>query len=141
MIRVSIIAVWLSLALSWMLAAQQQSSGVKTKNSPPVVTVTAADNGKDVDLPTGDILVVRLGSNPSTGYGWAIKGEYAPLRLMKSSTKKKPQNTHSVGSPVTQEFRLTATSAGMATLTLEYRRPWEYGVPPAKTFSVKVNAR
>jgi predicted secreted protein len=60
---------------------------------------------------------------------------------VKSSTKKNAQTGHAVGAPVTQEFRLTAVSAGMASLSLEYRRPWEYNVAPAKTFNVKVNAR
>ena len=29
----------------------------------------------------------------------------------------------------------------MATLTLVYRRSWEYNVPPIKTFTVRVNVR
>jgi inhibitor of cysteine peptidase len=103
--------------------------------------ITDEDNGKDIDLPAGDTLVLRLKSNPSTGYNWAIKGDPLPLRLVKSSTKKNAQTGHAVGAPVTQEFRLAAVSAGMASLTLEYRRPWEYNVAPAKTFKVKVNAR
>jgi predicted secreted protein len=60
---------------------------------------------------------------------------------VKSSTKKNGQNSHVVGAPVTQEFRLRAVSAGMASLTLEYRRPWEHDVAPVKTFQVRVKAR
>ena len=142
MIRVSIVAALALLLFSLMLVAQPpQSPGAPQKSASSVVIITDEDNGKDIDLPAGDTLVLRLKSNPSTGYSWAIKGDPSPLRLVKSPTKKNAQTGHAVGAPVTQEFRLTAVSAGMASLSLEYRRPWEYNVAPAKTFNVKVNAR
>ncbi|MGA3053434.1 MAG: protease inhibitor I42 family protein [Candidatus Korobacteraceae bacterium] len=141
MTRIAIVVLH-SLLFSLMLVAQpQQSPGAQQKSTPSPIVITDADNGKDVDLPAGDTLVLRLESNPSTGYSWAIKGDPSPLRLVKSSTKKNGQNSHVVGAPVTQEFRLTAVSAGMVSLTLEYRRPWESNVAPAKTFQVRVNAR
>jgi inhibitor of cysteine peptidase len=142
MTRVVIVAILALPLFSLMLAAQQpQSPGAQHKSTPSVVIITDQDNGKDIDLPAGGTLVIRLKSNPSTGYSWAIKGDPSPLRLVKSSTKKNGQNSHAVGAPVTQEFRLTTATAGMASLTLEYRRPWELAAGPAKTFSVKVNAR
>ena len=140
--RISIVVASALLLFSLMLVAQPpQSPGAPQKSASSVVILTDEDNGKEIDLPAGDTLMLRLKSNPSTGYSWAIKGDPSPLRLVKSSTKKNAQTGHAVGAPVTQEFRLTAVSAGMASLTLEYRRPWEYNVAPAKTFKVKVNAR
>jgi inhibitor of cysteine peptidase len=142
MTRTSIVVASSCLFFSWMLAAQQpHPPAAPQKSAASMVTITDQDNGKDIDLPAGDTLVVRLKGNPSTGYTWAIKGDPSPLRLVKSSTRKNGQTGHAVGAPVTQEFRLTAVSAGMASLTLEYRRPWEYTSGPARTFSVKVNAR
>ncbi len=141
MTRVSMVVALALLLFSWMLAARQPQSSGASKGGPSVVIVTEADNGKDIDLPAGDTLVLRLKSNPSTGYRWAILGDPLPLRLVKSSTKKNGQTSHAAGASVTQEFRLTAISGGMASLSLEYRRPSEYNVAPAKTFSVKVNAR
>ena len=138
MTRIAIVVPVL-LLLSWILVAQSQAT--HPKSAPSTVIVTDQDNGKDIDLPAGDTLVIRLKSNPSTGYSWAIKDDAAPLRLVKSSTRKNSQASHVAGAPVIQEFRLTAISAGMAPLTLEYRRPWEHGMAPAKTFQVKVNAR
>jgi predicted secreted protein len=38
--------------------------------APPTVTVTEADRGKDITVPAGGILIVRLASNPTTGYRW-----------------------------------------------------------------------
>lgn len=141
MTRIVIVAV-AGLLCSLMLVAQPpQSPGGQQKSTSSEVVITDQDNGKDIDLPAGDTLVLRLESNPSTGFGWAIKGDPSPLKLVKSSTKKNGQNSHVVGAPVTQEFRLRAASAGMASLTLDYRRPWEHDVAPVKTFHVRVKAR
>ena len=142
MMRISVVGSAGFLLFSLMLVAQPpQSPGAQQKSSPSQIIITDQDNGKDIELPAGGSLVVRLNSNPSTGYSWAIKGDPSPLRLVKSSTKKNSQTGHAVGAPVTQQFRLTAVSAGMASLTLEYHRPWEYNVAPARTFKVRVNAR
>jgi inhibitor of cysteine peptidase len=140
MTRIAIVALALPLFSLMLVAQPLQSPDAQQKNASSVVVITDQDDGKDIELPAGDTLVLRLTSNPSTGYSWAIKGDPSPLKLVKSSTKKTGQNGHAVGAPVTQEFRLTAVSAGMASLTLEYRRPWEHNVAPAKTFQVRVNA-
>ncbi len=142
MMRISVVVSAGFLLFSLMLVAQlPQTPGGQQKSAPAPTVITDQDNGKDIDLPAGGSLVVRLNSNPSTGYSWAIKGDPSPLRLVKSSTKKNSQTGHAVGAPVMQQFKLTAVSAGMASLTLEYRRPWEYNVAPARTFKVRVNAR
>lgn len=141
MTRIAIVVSVLLLFCLMLVAQPAQSPTAQQKSTPSAVAITDQDNGKDIDLPAGGTLVLRLKSNPSTGYTWAVKGDPSPLRLVKSSTKKNGQNSHVVGAPVTQEFRLTAVSAGMGSLTLEYRRPWEHDVAPVKTFQVRVKAR
>ena len=140
MTRIAIVVVHLLLFSLMLVAQPPQSPGAQQKSTSSVIAIADQDNGKDIELPAGDTLVLRLTSNPSTGYSWAIEGDPLPLRLVKSSTKKTGQNGHAIGTPVMQEFRLTAVSAGMASLTLEYRRPWESNVAPVKTFRVRVNA-
>ena len=116
-----------------------QTGAAKTDSQ--TVTVTDQDNGKDIDLTSGGTLVVKLNSNPSTGYSWAVVGDPAPLKLQKTFFHKNTASAKVVGAPGVQVFRFTANSAGMATLNLNYRRSWEYTVPPAKTFGVRVNVR
>ncbi|MGA2905365.1 MAG: protease inhibitor I42 family protein [Candidatus Korobacteraceae bacterium] len=105
------------------------------------VSIADEDNSKDVDLTSGGTLIVKLKSNPSTGYSWAVAGDPSPLKLQKTSYRKNTASSKAVGAPGVQVFRFNASSAGMATLHLSYRRSWEYDVPPAKTFSVRVNVR
>jgi inhibitor of cysteine peptidase len=126
MTRIAIVVLHLLLFSLMLVAQPPQSPGAQQKSTSSAIAITDQDNGKDIDLPAGDTLVLRLKSNPSTGYSWAIKGDTSPLRLVKSSAQENGQNSHVVGAPVTQEFRLRAVSAGMASLTLEYRRPWEH---------------
>ncbi len=140
MTRIAIVVSALLLSSLMLVAQPPQSPGAQQQSTPSAIAITDQDDGKDIDLPAGDTLVLRLKSNPSTGYSWAIKGDPSPLKLVKNSTKKNDQTSDVPGAPVTQEFRLTAVSAGMASLTLEYRRPWEHDVAPAKTFQVRVNA-
>jgi inhibitor of cysteine peptidase len=121
--------------------ALQTAPSAWSKVSSATVTVTGQDNGQDVDLTTGGILIVKLKSNPSTGYSWTVSGDPSPLRLEKTTYVKNSQSSKAVGAPGMQVLRFGVSSSGMATLTVVYRRSWEYNVPPAKTFRVRVNVR
>lgn len=122
---------------AWQTSIAKTSAGT----SSTVVSIGDQDNGKDVDLTSGGVLVVSLSSNPSTGYRWAVAGDPSPMKLQKVSFRKKTGSSQMPGAPGVQVFRFTANSAGMATLTLNYSRSWEYNVAPAKTFNVRVNVR
>ena len=105
------------------------------------VTITDLQNGKDVEVPQGGTLSVRLPSNPTTGYSWSVAGDPAPLRFVKTKNTKSGDSKPALGAPSTQQLTFAATSIGISTLTLEYRRPWEHGGAAAKTFTVKVKVR
>jgi inhibitor of cysteine peptidase len=122
------------------VVAEQDASTSPAKAASGVV-LTDRDNGTDVDLAPNTPLMVTLPSNPSTGYAWTIVGDPSPLKLQKASFRKGKTKAGAVGASGTAVFQLNANSAGMAALTLVYRRSWEYNVPPMKTFSVRVNVR
>jgi inhibitor of cysteine peptidase len=122
-------------------ALQTASSTPSAKASAAALIVTDQDNGKDVDLTSGGTLIVKLKANPSTGYAWVVSGDASPLRLEKTTYVKNSQSAKVVGAPGMQVLRFGAHASGMANLTVIYRRSWEYNVPPAKTFSLRVNVR
>jgi inhibitor of cysteine peptidase len=122
-------------------AWQTPSAKSPAKAGSHAVSIADEDNGKDVDLTSGGTLIVKLTSNPATGYSWAVAGDPSPLKLEKTSYRKNTSSSKVVGAPGVQMFQFDAGSAGMATLQLIYRRSWEYNVPPAKTFNVRVNVR
>ncbi len=129
------------ICLASVAPAQQGSSTTKAKASSPDVTLIERDNGADADLTIGSALIVKLPANPSTGYSWAVVGEPSPLKLQKSAFHHGTGKSNAVGASGTSVFHFSASSAGMATLTMVYRRSWEYNVAPIKTFTVRVNVR
>lgn len=122
--------------------ARQAAGGSKQpKSANASVTLSDKDNHGTVDLTTGELLIVQLPANPSTGYAWTVNGDPAPLKLVKHFHLRSKEESGMVGAPQTAVFEFKATSAGAATLTLLYRRSWEYNVPPAKIFTVLVKVR
>ena len=117
--------------------APQQSADSKKSDS--VVGVMESDNGKDIDITTGQTLRVKLQTIAGNGYSWTVSGDPAPLKLTKSYTQK--NSSRRIGGGEMSVLEFTAGSPGLSNLTLVYRRSWEYNVPPAKRFSVRVNVR
>jgi len=131
----------LAIGVGFGNAAGQHTTAGAGAKAAPATTITEQDNGRDIDLSAGEMLIVRLPANPSTGYNWSVAGEPAPLKLQKSTFHKKSGNGEAVGASGISVFQLAATSSGIANLTLVYRRSWEYNSPPMKTFAVRVNVR
>ena len=131
------VVLMMTLVSTCGIATAQQASD--TKKSDSVVGVLEADNGKDIELTTSQTLRVKLKTIAGTGYAWTLSGDPAPLKLTKSYTQQ--NNSRRAGGGQMSVFDLTANSAGIAKVTFVYRRSWEYNVPPAKTFKVRVNVR
>ncbi|MBA7685524.1 hypothetical protein ES703_93949 [subsurface metagenome] len=103
--------------------------------------IGADDNGSQVELEQGRILVITLESNPSTGYRWEQVESQETILEQIGEAEFKPSDTGGpplVGAGGWEIFRFKAISAGQMTLQLVYHRPWEEGVEPINTFSIEV---
>jgi predicted secreted protein len=108
--------------------------------SAETVDVNEADNGGQVELELGKLLVVTLESNPSTGYQWELVENNDSVLKQFGQTEYKSSDTGvspRVGAGGWEIFRFKAVSAGQTTLELVYHRPWE-DAEPLKTFSIQV---
>ena len=89
----------------------------------------------------GTDIVVRLESNPTTGYSWRT-AEFEPGIIELVSNEYQPYNTagNIVGSGGTEIWTFKAIKKGKITITFEYVRPWEKDIPPIKeeTYIVEV---
>jgi inhibitor of cysteine peptidase len=101
------------------------------------VTVGAAANGKSLELKPGDKLVVRLAANPTTGYDWAVAFKPKALQLVKRTYLASPPMR--IGQGGTDVFRFSVRS-GRGRLELVYRRSWEKGKEPLRTFLLRIRA-
>jgi inhibitor of cysteine peptidase len=142
------------LALAAAIAACADSAGPPggTETTPPTaapeptrtpapdeIHLTAADNGQAIEANRGDMIVVALPSNPTTGYQWDVVSEGNVLRQSGESEyiPDEPPDSLVDGAGGTAIFRFEATGAGSAELALEYHRPWEE-VDPIDLFAVTV---
>jgi inhibitor of cysteine peptidase len=112
------------------------------------VDVTEEENGKDLLLKRGDLLVVHLPANPSTGYSWYLAVSAATesealgvLKIPGDGVYEPVKSGTTVGSPVTSVWTLKALKPGGVRITFNYIRPWEKNVPPARTVSWPVTVR
>lgn len=106
------------------------------------IILTEADNGTLEAIDVGDIILVRLSGNPSTGYEWQRTDT-----LLESILEPLPEGGccgggcggDQVGSPTPSEFRFKAISSGTTRLEFVYQRPWEE--EPIDMFSVIIYVR
>jgi len=103
------------------------------------VDVNEADNGGQIELEQGKLLVVTLESNPSTGYQWELVENNESVLKQFGQKGYKPAETSNprVGGGGWEIFRFKAVSTGQTTLEFVYRRPWE-DAEPLKTFYIQV---
>jgi len=108
---------------------------------PEEVNVDEDDADSQVELEQGQILVVTLESNPTTGYRWEqVENQESILQQMGEAEFKQSDTGGPplVGAGGWEIFRFKAISAGQTSLKLVYNRPWEEGVEPINTFSIEV---
>ena len=108
------------------------------------VAVGIAQDGQQVELRQGQVLVVTLDSNPTTGYSWTV-ATVEPTILVQAGdpvyNAPDEQKAPLVGAGGSETFRFTTSASGSATLRLEYRHPWEKNQPAAQTYTLQVVVR
>jgi inhibitor of cysteine peptidase len=111
------------------------------KPPPEPVTVSADQSGTSVALASGQDLVVRLPSNPTTGYRWIyVEPKDAVLRVDGPSSYEAQSTGGAAGAGGTEIWKLAPLKPGQQQLRFEYRRPWEQDVAPSRvaTYTVTV---
>lgn len=108
-------------------------AGCATSNS--TLTLTSFDSGKQVILAVGQVFLVQLPSNSTTGYRWneANKGEAAVKGVGEPSYIIGAAPIGMVGTGGTETWTFRAIKTGQETLRLEYSRPFEKDLAPAQT--------
>lgn len=92
-----------------------------------------------LQLRSGQQFDLRLPSNPTTGFRWIVRESGAPqLQQLGPEVYSTPEAAGVVGSAGVSTWRFRAAAGGETRLELDYRRPWENAVPPAKRFACRV---
>jgi inhibitor of cysteine peptidase len=113
-----------------------------SKPPPPApLSVTEANSGGTVALALDQRLIVKLPSNPSTGYRWSVAQQTAGVLEPEGAPTFERGPDASAGAAGTEIWKFVPTKAGEETLRLEYRRLWEADAAPARVVSYKVTVR
>ncbi|MEU2038188.1 protease inhibitor I42 family protein [Nocardia niwae] len=128
------------LAGSVVAGCGSSPDGTTTESADPVVRVSETGDGQQRRLRVGQRLVVALPSNPSTGYSWSIAMVDATVAKQDREADFEPDPAVPVapGAGGTAVWSFVGAAAGRTPLTMEYRRPWEQGLEPARTFSLTI---
>src|SRR5512142_1190062 len=80
------------------------------------VKLTAADNGKTVDVKSGELIVIELEGNPGTGYTWEAKDLDTSMFEPVGEPEFKSQDPDVVGAPASITLTFKSLKAGTAAL-------------------------
>lgn len=96
-------------------------------DKPKTIELTAADDGKTVEMASIDEIKVVLPSNPSTGYEWVnmlTEGSII-VQVGDSVYIADPECGDRPGCGGTETFTFEATQTGTGAIKLYYMREWE----------------
>jgi inhibitor of cysteine peptidase len=110
---------------------------VQMSNSPVSVGVNDSDNNREVRVNSGDTLVVRLATNPGTGYSWQVVGNN-PNQLKSLGNSVENPTESKPGSTAYQVFRFQVKSTGASLLELQYRPQRGNNSLPEKNYRIHV---
>jgi inhibitor of cysteine peptidase len=104
------------------------------------VNVNESQNGTSIDLQTGDMLVITLDGNPTTGYQWEMQPNTDGIVELQGDPEYN-SGGNQVGSGGKYSFNVEAVKAGTTRVDLKYYRSFEAGVPPIQTFSIDITVK
>ncbi|HET7763604.1 MAG TPA: protease inhibitor I42 family protein [Burkholderiales bacterium] len=106
----------------------------------PPATLLEGDSGRTIEVERGQRVYVVLAADRTTGYDWMLEASGTAL-LTSLGNPIYAQSADLAGSGGTRVWFFGAVGAGKQELVFRYRRPWEQGVPAAKTVTFAVTVR
>lgn len=150
--RVVIFGLVSIMLLPWLIigcASEKEASPTSTPTpNTQAVAITldelVAQNNmlKYVETTYPGTVTVRLGSNPTTGYGWEVTEIDHPEVIERMSNNYEgPTATNLVGAGGTDVWVFNARDTGLAIIRMSYSQPWSGGVKDLYTVTINVNVR
>ena len=115
---------------------EKSATAERTRSGSRVSTLTAADDGRDLDLRLGQTLSVVLSASRSTGLTWVLVDPGGTVIVREGA----PVYVAKQGGAGTETWHFRAARPGHQTVRLEYRRKWAQSVPE-RTFRFAATVR
>jgi inhibitor of cysteine peptidase len=103
-----------------------------------VTIINFTDGISEVNTRVDDLVVATLPSNPTTGYQWELIKPLAEdiVRLVRRTYH--PVQTGLVGAGGQEILIFRTVGIGETEIALGYLRPWEKGVPPIRSRTIRL---
>ena len=105
------------------------------------VGLALKDDGRTVQLAPGQVVMVSLKANHTTGYQWVLADSAHAVLAREGDPTYDVDSTGAVGAGGFETWRFRAVQAGTGTIALQYRRLWEPRKPPETTVRYTVEVR
>jgi predicted secreted protein len=96
-----------------------------------------SSTAREIDLPTGETLEIRLRENRSAGFRWRLVGRL-PKYLTAEDEFLAPTPASPPGTSGVHVWKLKGTGEGSANIEFEYVRSWEGTDKTPRKFGVTV---
>jgi inhibitor of cysteine peptidase len=104
------------------------------------VVIVAKEGKGNCAIEKGKEVVLKLAGQAGTGFIWRVsKIDDKALEPVGKPTTEKAKDAKVAGGPLLYVFRFKGLRPGPAVVELEYLRPFEKNVKPARTFTLTVN--
>ncbi len=101
------------------------------------LTLTQADKDKSIRVQQGDMVLIRLPENPTTGYQWVIEDTDEEILNLEDSDFTLPSDV-GIGGGGERTLHFIAKSTGTTHLKLELRREWEVDTPASQRYGLMI---
>lgn len=112
--------------------------GVRPNPKPDDAQPSVRKRPSTIESKVGDTFTIPLEANHTTGYSWRLAQSPDSAILKQLGEKYEEDSSGRVGAGGVETWTFQAMSRGSTTLVFEYVRPFEKGVPPAKTSRFKI---
>ncbi len=89
------------------------------------ISLDETADGTTIEVFAGDVIVISLESNHSTGFGWHLSDISDDAVLQHTGYEWVPATGGVPGVPGTEIWTFRAIKSGTSTLLLEYYQPWQ----------------
>ena len=97
-----------------------------------IISVFACSNTVQNTINGGKVLVINLGTNPTTGYDWQYEmtntsDDAAIITFVDAYEELTNQDKGLVGAPILRHYKFKADKQGKQNIKFTYKRNWEGG--------------
>ena len=131
-------AVAIVAAILFVACSKSKSESPSNPSPEKFVDVDEHNSSDTIHVLPGETIRVKLRSNPSTGFSWALGPIEDGFFDVESRFEADPHREGEAGYGGCEIWKFKAEQSGETDISLSYERPWEDERPAAKTFKLHV---